>query len=202
MPVRRRRRRGFNPWVQKSPWRRAWLPTPVFLAGKSHGQRSLVGYSPQGREELNSIEWLGVYTTEYRLSLLSYSRGKIKVKILKLYLYSLLEKKYKNQQTHPKKNRKQIRNFYSFHSFHECVYEALNLWSQYFDLIPCICISGAWNVIAYWITSAKPHATGCLQTQQNVKAIQWVVPQTLAAYVSLLRKQLFHHLIHHLLPVA
>ena len=37
---------GFNPWVLKIPWRRKWQPTPVFLPGKSHGQRSLVGYSP------------------------------------------------------------------------------------------------------------------------------------------------------------
>ena len=33
-------------WVWKIPWRRAWQPTPVFLPGKSHGQRSLMGYSP------------------------------------------------------------------------------------------------------------------------------------------------------------
>ena len=36
----------FSPWVGKIPWRRAWQPTPVFLPGKSHGQRSLEGYSP------------------------------------------------------------------------------------------------------------------------------------------------------------
>ena len=39
---------GFNPWVEKLPWRRKWKPIPVFLYGKSHGQRSLVGYSPWG----------------------------------------------------------------------------------------------------------------------------------------------------------
>jgi len=39
-------RRKFNPWVRKIPWRRKWQPTPVFLAGESHGQRSLAGYSP------------------------------------------------------------------------------------------------------------------------------------------------------------
>ena len=33
------------------PWRRKWQPTPVFLPGKSHGWRSLVGYSPWGRKE-------------------------------------------------------------------------------------------------------------------------------------------------------
>ena len=39
-------------------WRRQWHPTPVLLPGKSHGQRSLVGYSPWGREELNTTDWL------------------------------------------------------------------------------------------------------------------------------------------------
>ena len=34
---------GFDPWVRKIPWRREWLPTPVFLPGESHRQRSLVG---------------------------------------------------------------------------------------------------------------------------------------------------------------
>ena len=35
------RRCGFLPWIGKSPWRRKWQPTPVFMPGKSHGQRSL-----------------------------------------------------------------------------------------------------------------------------------------------------------------
>ena len=43
---RRHKSLGFNPWVGKLPWKRAWKPTPVFLPGKSHGQRSLEGYSP------------------------------------------------------------------------------------------------------------------------------------------------------------
>ena len=38
--------RGFDPWVGKTPWRRAWQPTPLLLHGESHGQRSLAGYSP------------------------------------------------------------------------------------------------------------------------------------------------------------
>ena len=39
-------RRRFSPWVGKIPWKRAWQPTPVFLPEESHGQRSLVSYSP------------------------------------------------------------------------------------------------------------------------------------------------------------
>ena len=43
---RRHRRHGLDPWVRKIPWKRTQQPTPVFLRGESHGQRSLVGYSP------------------------------------------------------------------------------------------------------------------------------------------------------------
>ena len=46
------RRHGFNPWVEEIPWRRKWQPTPVLLPGKSHRQRSLVGYSPWGRKRV------------------------------------------------------------------------------------------------------------------------------------------------------
>ena len=53
---RRHRKCRFNPWVRNIPWRRAWQPTPVFLSGESHGQRSLAGYSPYGCKELNFIE--------------------------------------------------------------------------------------------------------------------------------------------------
>ena len=46
----------FHPWVAKMPWRRAWQPTPVFLPGESHGQRSVVGYSPWGHIESDTTE--------------------------------------------------------------------------------------------------------------------------------------------------
>ena len=42
------RRCGLDPWVGKIPWRREWQPTPVFLSGESHGQRSLAAFSPWG----------------------------------------------------------------------------------------------------------------------------------------------------------
>ena len=50
---RRCRRSGFNPWVGKIPLRRRWQPTSVFLAGKSHRQRSLTGYNTQDHKELD-----------------------------------------------------------------------------------------------------------------------------------------------------
>ena len=50
---RRHKRCGFNPWVRKVPWRRAWQPIPVFLPRESHGQRSLAGYSLWGFKELD-----------------------------------------------------------------------------------------------------------------------------------------------------
>ena len=49
-------RPGFNPWVRKILWRRKWQPTLVLLPVKSHGQRSMVGYSPWGRKESDTTE--------------------------------------------------------------------------------------------------------------------------------------------------
>ena len=47
---RRDRRHGFDPWVRKISWKRKGQCTPVFLPGKSDGQRSLVGYRPWGSQ--------------------------------------------------------------------------------------------------------------------------------------------------------
>ena len=47
------RRGGFDPWIGKIPWRRKWPPSPEFLLGKFHGQRSLAGYSPCGCKDLD-----------------------------------------------------------------------------------------------------------------------------------------------------
>ena len=58
------RRHEFNPWVGKIPWRKNWQPTPVFLPGKSHGQRSLVGYSPWGCKRVGhdlAIKWQQIF---------------------------------------------------------------------------------------------------------------------------------------------
>ena len=46
----------FDPWVGKIPWKRKWQPTTVFLPGESHGQGSLVGYSPWDRTESDRTE--------------------------------------------------------------------------------------------------------------------------------------------------
>ena len=53
---KKHKRRRFDPWVGKVPWRRAWQLTPVFLPRESHGQRTLAGYSPQGLKELDSTK--------------------------------------------------------------------------------------------------------------------------------------------------
>ena len=62
------RRPGLVPWAGKIPWRKGWLPTPVFLPGEFCGQRRLVGYSPWNRKELDTTEGLTLY-------LLSSSQG-------------------------------------------------------------------------------------------------------------------------------
>ena len=52
----------FDPWVRKILWRRKWQPTPVLLPGKSHGWRSLAGYSPWGPRESDMTERLHLLT--------------------------------------------------------------------------------------------------------------------------------------------
>ena len=56
------------PWVRKIPWRRKWLPTPVFLPRKSRGQRSLAGYSPWGHKEWDMTERLTLSLSQHTFS--------------------------------------------------------------------------------------------------------------------------------------
>ena len=58
---RRCKRRRFDPWVEKIPWRRKQHPTPEFLPGKFQGWRSLVSYSPWGGQELDTTEQLSTH---------------------------------------------------------------------------------------------------------------------------------------------
>ena len=58
------RRHRFTCWGGKSPWRRAWQPTPASLPGKSRGQRSLAGCSPWGRKQMYTTD---MYTHVYSL---------------------------------------------------------------------------------------------------------------------------------------
>ena len=59
---RREKRQGFYPWVGKIPWSRKWQPTPVFLAGKFHGQRSMLGYHTWGCKESDITKQLSTHT--------------------------------------------------------------------------------------------------------------------------------------------
>ena len=57
------KRHRFEPWVQKIPWSGKQQSTPVVLPGKSHRQRSLVGYSSWGCKELDTTEHQHAYVT-------------------------------------------------------------------------------------------------------------------------------------------
>ena len=78
---------GFDPWVGKIPWRRKWQPILVLAPGKSHGQRSLVGYSPWGRKQSDTTERL------HSLSLYMnqcFRSTNIKNHSIKVYLYTVI----------------------------------------------------------------------------------------------------------------
>ena len=66
---RSHQRCGFDPWIRKLPWRRAWQPTPVFLPGESHGKTSLAGQGPKGRIESDMTERLSTHALLFQCCL-------------------------------------------------------------------------------------------------------------------------------------
>ena len=83
------RRLGFSPWVRKIPWRRKCQPTPVFVPGKSPGQRRLAGYSPWDRKSWTQLS--NETTTNIKLQLQHphgvYISGQLKVDKLRPITY-------------------------------------------------------------------------------------------------------------------
>ena len=73
----------FDPWVGKILWRRKWQPIAVLLPGKSHGQRSLVDYSPWDRKELDTTELLHYKVINQKADRSHYCRSKLPVCSLK-----------------------------------------------------------------------------------------------------------------------
>ena len=65
LPVQELQETWFSPWVRKIPWRRKWQPTPVFLPGQFHGQRSLMG--PWRHEESDTAEHAQVHCPTWYL---------------------------------------------------------------------------------------------------------------------------------------
>ena len=84
------RRCELDPWVGKIPWRRKWQPTPVFLLGKSHGQRSLVGHSPWSHKEVDTTERLSTHTSFLHWVVFVPDQKSVVCVCVYLYLYSIL----------------------------------------------------------------------------------------------------------------
>ena len=79
LPMQEMQETGVQFLGQKDPWRREWLPTPVFLPGKFHGQRSLVGYTVH--EVTKSQTRLGTHTQLLRHGMWDLNSLKVKVKV-------------------------------------------------------------------------------------------------------------------------
>ena len=79
------RRCGFHPWVRKIPCSRKWQSTPVFLPGKSHGQRNLAGL-----KDLNMTEWLRMHAFVILLSILA---DKWNLSFIQIYIYMCIYSK-------------------------------------------------------------------------------------------------------------
>ena len=81
------------------PWRRKWQPTPVFLPGESHGQRSLVGYSPSGPK--------GQTHEQTRVPILTMEQMEMKIRYSAKFRENELESDQRVRETKRRKNRAQ-----------------------------------------------------------------------------------------------
>ena len=97
------RRPNFDYWVGKMPWRRKWQSTPAFLPGKSHGQRSLAGYSPCNCKESDMTEQLTQTYTDHKVEKMFTSSIKEKYLWCCRDSWELLDCK-EIQPVHPKGN--------------------------------------------------------------------------------------------------
>ena len=89
------RRRGFHPWVGKIPCRKKWQPTPAFLTGKPHGQRSLAGYSRWGRKrtghDLGAQQQQSISETTVGYAASTSRRLLEAVKKVRIYMFQVLK---------------------------------------------------------------------------------------------------------------
>ena len=77
------RRPGFNPWVGKIPWKREWIPTPVFWPGEFHRQRSLAGYGSWGCKGSDTTEQLShVHIPHFKIFATAASDFSVAVSVL------------------------------------------------------------------------------------------------------------------------
>ena len=83
------RRLGFNPWVEKIPWRRTLQPTPVFLPGESPRQRSMAVHSALGCKESETTEQLSAESDNERIIMFSLVNKYYSIKQIFKYLYNI-----------------------------------------------------------------------------------------------------------------
>ena len=96
------RKLGFNPWVRKIPWRRECQPTPVFLPGQFHGQRSLAGYCPWSHKESNMTEWLTQHNIRFKLPFI----GKLKISLKNNFILIAIKSSQLKDSTGSLKSKK------------------------------------------------------------------------------------------------
>ena len=102
----------FDPWVGKILWKRECQPTPVFLPGEFHRQRSLAGYSPLGHKELDTVEKL----------ILPFLQNKLFAKLLTFYIKIIL-KWIKQLSILPFVDIKDPLSFTCSHDLKHCLYK-------------------------------------------------------------------------------
>ena len=136
---RRCKRLGFYPWLRKMPWSRKWQPTPVFLPGKFHGQRSLADYSPWCHKEMDMTECAHTHTHTHTHT---HSHKGLKTVVWFLAVICLLKFWFTSISSYSGQGK--------------CFGQEENLW-------PCLSLSAYASLLAESYRQAQPEAGGLRQ---------------------------------------
>ena len=110
------RRPGFDPWVEKIPWRRKWQPTLVFSPEKSHGWRSLVGYSPWDCKESDM-------TDQFERALRKHFLHTVLYTYIHIYMHTNITYIYTYIHTHTYNLCVYIYVYSQFHYMYETIFQ-------------------------------------------------------------------------------
>ena len=114
-----------DPWVGKIPWRRKWQPTPIFLPGEFHGQKSLSGYCPWSLKESDTAERLNTFPLHFQSDLINRTkslRDSVRYEFISIII---------NVKPHP---------MYIYIQYIQYIYNIYTVYTIYMQYIQYICM--------------------------------------------------------------
>ena len=177
------RRRGFNPWVQKVPWSRKWQPAPVFLPGKSHGQRSLAAAVHEITKSQTQLERTHTHTHTHThtnipqvffLSLLLLPKsdplGLLHQPPIQCILYPTTSMILKKKKSLPRLSPTTILYLFFFILFFKIFF--FHTWATFKVFIEFVAVFFLFHVLVFWLRGMW-HLSSSPDQGLNLHSLHW-----------------------------